>query len=553
MNPFHDSLNESHRISHMNRKISRRDFNLSCTAASLGASSLGAAVGFQPKFAHANWDTIAKQPSGIMSGEVTDESAVIWGRCDTAARMVVQWDTDLNFKNPRSVLGPEANLLSDYTARCILRGLPSGSKIHYQVTFENSAGTSDPQVGQLTTPDDGTRDVFFAWSGDTAGQGFGINLEWGGMKIYSAIEKLAPDFFVHSGDMIYADNPIQPELTLQDGSIWKNITTEAKSKPAASLDDFRGNYLYNLLDQNVLAFHRSVPLIASWDDHETTNNWYPQQRLRSRKDRDNYDALEFARQLADRARQAFFEYTPLLPQASGQRRIYRKLSRGPLLDLFVLDLRSYRGPNSPNKQSELNSQSAILGSEQLAWLKHSLRTSTATWKVLCSDMPLAISVGDSMEGKNLFEAVANADPGAPLGRELEMADLLGFMKQAQITNTVWLTADVHYAAAHYYDPKRAAIPESFLPFWEFVAGPLHSGSFGPNALDGTFGPEVKFLFAPPPGSKLPLAPSDARQSFGTVRVDAKSKRLTVELRGLSGDVLDGGSFTLEPQKNPASS
>ena len=266
----------------MNRKISRRDFNRSCTAASLGATSLGAAVGFQPKFAHANWDTIAKQPFGIMSGEVTDESAVIWGRCDTEARMVVQWDTDLNFKNPRSVIGPETNLLSDYTARCILRGLPSGSKIHYQVTFENSAGTSDPQQGQLTTPDDGTQDVFFAWSGDTAGQGFGINLEWGGMKIYSAIEKLAPDFFVHSGDMIYADNPIPPELTLHDGSIWKNITTEAKSKPAASLDDFRGNYLYNLLDQNVLAFHRSVPLIASWDDHETTNNWYPQQLLRSR-------------------------------------------------------------------------------------------------------------------------------------------------------------------------------------------------------------------------------------------------------------------------------
>ncbi|MCY3005793.1 MAG: alkaline phosphatase D family protein [Planctomycetota bacterium] len=537
----------------MNRKISRRGFNLSCSAASLGATSLGASIGLHPKFAHANWTSIVQQPFGVMSGEVTNQSAVIWGRADAESRMMVQWDTDANFKNPRSVIGPEANLLSDYTARCILGGLPSGSKIHYQVTFENAAGISDPQQGQLTTPDDGTNDVFFAWSGDTAGQGFGINLDWGGMKIYSAIEKLAPDFFVHSGDMIYADNPIQPELTLNDGSIWKNITTAAKSKPAASLDDFRGNYLYNLLDKNVLAFHRSVPLIASWDDHETTNNWYPQQRLRSRKDRDNYDAMEFALQLADRARQAFFEYTPLLPQASGQRRIYRKLSRGPLLDLFVLDLRSYRGPNSPNKQPQLDSQSTILGPEQLAWLKHSLRTSTATWKVICSDMPLAISVGDSMEGKNLYEAVANADPGAPLGRELEMADLLEFMKQAQITNTVWLTADVHYAAAHYYDPKRAAIPDRFLAFWEFVAGPLHSGSFGPNALDGTFGPEVKFLFAPPPASKLPLSPSDGRQSFGTVRVDAKSKRMTVELRGLSGEVLDGGSFTLEPQNIPANS
>ena len=74
----------------MNRKISRRDFNRSCTATGLGVTSLGLGVGFEPKFAHANWDTIAKQPFGIMSGEVTDESAVIWGRCDTAARIMVQ-------------------------------------------------------------------------------------------------------------------------------------------------------------------------------------------------------------------------------------------------------------------------------------------------------------------------------------------------------------------------------------------------------------------------------------------------------------------------------
>ena len=528
----------------MNRKLSRRDFAISCSATGLSSSLLA-----NLQNVHANWIDAPRQPYGVMSGEVTYDSAVVWGRSDVDSRMIVHWDTDANFKNPRRIQGPASDALCDWTGRCILRGLPSGSMIHYQVTFENSAGSSQPIVGQLHTPDDGQKDVFFAWSGDTAGQGFGINLDWGGMKIYSAIEKLSPQFFVHSGDMIYADNPIPAELTLQDGSVWKNVTTAAKSKPASSLEDFRGNYLYNLLDSNVQAFHRSVPIIASWDDHETTNNWYPQQSLRSRKDRDHYDATEFGSQLASRARQAFFEYTPLMPQASGERRIYRKFSRGPLLDLFVLDLRTYRGPNSANNQLQLDSQSTILGPEQLAWLKNSLRNSTAVWKVICSDMPIAIAVGDSMEGKNFYEAVANADPGAPLGRELEMADLLGFLKQANIVNTLWLTADVHYAAAHYYDPKRSAIPNSFLPFWEFVAGPLHSGSFGPNPLDGTFGPEVKFQFAPPAGSKLPLAPSDGRQSFGTVRVDAKSKRLTVELRGLDGQVLEGGSFTLDPQSN----
>ncbi len=39
--------------------------------------------------------------------------------------------------------------------------------------------------------------------------------------------------------------------------------------------------------------------------------------------------------------------------------------------------------------------------------------------------------------------------------------------------------------------------EPFEPFPEFVAGPLNAGSFGPNPLDGTFGPEVVFQKAAP--------------------------------------------------------
>jgi len=39
-----------------------------------------------------------------------------------------------------------------------------------------------------------------------------------------------------------------------------------------------------------------------------------------------------------------------------------------------------------------------------------------------------------------------------------------------VRNTVWLTADVHYCAAHHYHPNRAAY-QQFEPFWEFVAGP----------------------------------------------------------------------------------
>ena len=69
-----------------------------------------------------------------------------------------------------------------------------------------------------------------------------------------------------------------------------------------------------------------------------------------------------------------------------------------------------------------------------------------------------------------------------LKRELEFAELLRHARDNGVKNLVWLTADVHYTAAHHYSPDRAAFQE-FEPFWEFVSGPLHAGTFGPNALD----------------------------------------------------------------------
>jgi alkaline phosphatase D len=95
-----------------------------------------------------------------------------------------------------------------------------------------------------------------------------------------------------------------------------------------------------------------------------------------------------------------------------------------------------------------------------------------------------------------------------------------------------LTADVHYAAAHYYDPAKAQFTD-FKPFWEFVAGPLHAGTFGPNKLDNTFGPEVKFISIPE-GLKANRPPSDGLQFFGLVKIDGKSEVMTVSFHNLLG-------------------
>ena len=141
-------------------------------------------------------------------------------------------------------------------------------------------------------------------------------------------------------------------------------------------------------------------------------------------------------------------------------------------------------------------------------------------------------MGTDAQGRAQFEAIANGD-GAVLGREFEIADLLRFMKRENVVNTMWLTADVHYCAAHYYDPNKAQF-QDFDPFWEFVAGPAHAGSFGPNALDNTFGPHAVFQKAPPVAN---AAPSAGFQFFGQVDIDHWSKDMLVALKDINGQAV----------------
>jgi alkaline phosphatase D len=149
-------------------------------------------------------------------------------------------------------------------------------------------------------------------------------------------------------------------------------------------------------------------------------------------------------------------------------------------------------------------------------------------------MPLGLNVGDGStpSGQPRWEAVANGDPGAAKGRELEIAELLRYLKRRHVRNVVWLTADVHYCAAHYYDPAKAAF-QDFEGFWEFVSGPLNAGTFGPGTLDRTFGPQVVFFKAPPPGLAN-LSPYSGLQFFGEVNIDAQNANMTVDLRKIDG-------------------
>jgi alkaline phosphatase D len=115
---------------------------------------------------------------------------------------------------------------SDFTGRVPLRGLPAGADVHVRVTLESlrdKHARSAPLIGCFRTPPKHCRDVRFLWTGDTAGQGWGIDLGFGGMKAYETMRRTNPDFFLHSGDNIYADGPMVPEVTDSSGNvIWRN-------------------------------------------------------------------------------------------------------------------------------------------------------------------------------------------------------------------------------------------------------------------------------------------------------------------------------------------
>lgn len=472
-------------------------------------------------------------PYGVASGDITHDAAIIWSRSDRPSRMLVDYATTPSFTSAQRAIGPAALAVNDFTARVDLRELPAGQEIFYRVMFqdlENPKVLSSHIKGHFRTAPMQPRNVSLVWSGDTAGQGWGINRAWGGMKLYEQIRLKSPDLFIHCGDYIYADNPIQAEVPLDDGSVWKNVTTPAKAKVAETLEEFRGNYLYNLLDDNLRRLYQEVPLLVQWDDHEVTNNWFPGGRIDERHPRFREYTVKSHDLLAAYARKAFLEYTPMRLHPYDPERLYRAVHYGPFLDIFLLDERSYRGPNSANRQDLPGAETEFLGIAQMQWFKRELLQSKATWKVISSGMPLGLQVPDA----NGYEAWANGD-GPPLGREWELASLLRFIKSTGITNVVWITADVHYAAAHFYDPQHAQFPD-FEPFWEFVAGPLHAGTFGPNKLDNTFGPQVKFTNLPD-RMKPNRPPSEGLQSFGRIAIARESEVMTVSLHGLNGETL----------------
>jgi alkaline phosphatase D len=249
---------------------------------------------------------------------------------------------------------------------------------------------------------------------------------------------------------------------------------------ATDLAGFREHWRYNRADPASQRLLASTSYVGVWDDHEVVNDFGP---LTDAPTAPPYTGTH----LMPLGREAFLEYTPLTSFPGSPNRIHRSLRWGRHVELFVLDTRQYRDANFA--LDDAVKPKTMLGPEELAWLKEGLAASDATWKVVVSSVPMSIPTG--FPPTNGRDGWANFDEQT--GFERELLDLLRFMRDRGLENTVWITTDVHFAEVFRYQP----FPESpWFAMHEIATGPLNSGIFPNRAFDDTLRPESLFLFGP---------------------------------------------------------
>ena len=467
-------------------------------------------------------------PLSVACGDVQADETVIWVRGNFPASVTIEYANNKLFNSSKKINDLTITEPTDYTGKIMLKGLPSSQTIFYRAYFKNLKSPFNiegPVVGSCKSANKNLSPIKFLWGSNIGTDGFGINNLWGGMKIFRTMLNRHADFTIFAGNIIYADTPLAASKTVDNNRVWHNIVTPEKQQVAEDISDFRGHFRYNLLDNNFRYFISNTAIYAIWNDHEFYNNWYPDEIINDPRYKENNINV-----LVAKGKRAFFEYMPVARNSYAPDRIYRNIYYGPFLELFLLDLRSYRGSSNENTQEQKNAFTTLLGEDQLNWLKVSLRESRALWKIIVLAQPISFIIKD---GRAAFDGIANID-GAPRGREIEFSEILTYLKENNIKNVLFLSGGVNFAAALYYDPAISKAAD-FNPFYEFLAGPLNGATEGLKKLDNTFGPELLFSKSADDDAHK-LSPFDGFQFFGEVNIQ-NNGNLSVSLRDLMGKEL----------------
>ena len=263
---------------------------------------------------------------------------------------------------------------------------------------------------------------------------------------------------VHLGDYLYEYGP-EEDMAASGLSGKPVLRPHDPPREMVSLEDYRRRHAQYKTDPDLQDAHARHPWIVVWDDHESTNNSW-------RDGAGNHDPEtegDWHRRRA-RAHRAYDEWMPVRMAGTAEvgdgDRLFRRLRFGRLLELSVLDLRSYRDEQvSPPAVNAAASDPArtLTGKRQMRWLKRSLTRRAAQWKVIGTPVmfaPLGVKglPDDVVRPLNqLLDLVpedgfyANADQWD--GYTADRNEVLATIRDEQVSDVVFITGDIHSAWA----------------------------------------------------------------------------------------------------------
>lgn len=394
---------------------------------------------------------------GVASGDPLPTSVVLWTRVTPTAdatpgsgrgsRVSVDWEvaTDESFAKVVRRGSMSTGTERDHTVKVDATGLKPGTRYAYRF---RSRGQVSPVGWTRTAP---------AASATPPRLRLGVvscsNWEAGYFAAYRHLADRGDlDVVLHLGDYLY-EYP-----TGEYGAAKGAVRASEPAHEIVTLADYRVRHGHYKTDPDLQRLHAAAPWVTTWDDHESANDaWI---------DGAENHQPESEGSWADRAaaaRRAYDEWMPIRLSGSSAlgdgSQVYRQLSFGTLADLRMLDLRSYRSEqvSAAALGAVGDADRTILGDGQMAWLKQSLSDSSATWKLVGNPAmisPVTFAAVDVEVGQALHDMGGILPPeGVPYnvdqwdGYTADRRELVDHLADHAITNTVFLTGDIHSAWA----------------------------------------------------------------------------------------------------------
>ncbi|WP_239540778.1 alkaline phosphatase D family protein [Spongiivirga citrea] len=426
---------------------------------------------------------------GVASGDPLADRVIIWTRVTTAedTNVNVKWKiaTDLQFKNIVKTGTVITNSDKDYTVKVDVTGLNPKTTYYYYF----SALDKNSIIGRTrTSPASKANYLRF-------GVVAAANYQSGYFNAYSQLAKRKDlDAVIHLGDYI---NEYGAGKESEGYSKERVDRINIPNTELLDIADYRTRYSLYRLDPDLQAVHQQHPFIAIWDDHESAYQAYKDGATNHNKGEGSWETRKAV------SKKVFFEWMPIRDTKKYQ--IYRTLNYGNLADIILLDTR-LEGRQQQifdvNSKKLASADRTILGTDQKAWLKNELQSSTAKWKIVGSQVLFSkFNIGWAANQLNTnADALESAFLDHWDGYPAERNELIDFLADNNINNTVLLSGDMHASLGlevkHEAQQKNIgvefAVPSISSANFNELEGNATANYLDANLASNNENPELKF-------------------------------------------------------------